>query len=99
MPLEDFTSKTWTVKTSDSKTCVAEDTVEIYESRGALVIKCGGKILHENGSYNEKTNKIEVDGTEIIRLQIEYVGGTATPIGGSWTAEDTAGGVGGGKGD
>jgi hypothetical protein len=97
MPVEDFTGKTWKIKTSDSKTCVAKDIVEIYPSRGALVIECGGKVLHDNASYNTETNRIEVDNVEILRLQIEYVGGTSIPIGGSWTAEDTVGGVGGGE--
>lgn len=95
MPSSDFTDKIWKIKTSECKTCVDQDLVKIYESRGALVIECGGKILHENASHNPETNRIEVDGKEILRLQIEYIG-PSLEIGGSWTAEDTAGGVDGG---
>ncbi|HEY0555646.1 MAG TPA: hypothetical protein VGG20_15425 [Thermoanaerobaculia bacterium] len=102
MPFEDFAGRgrIWTIQFSDSKTCLEKTQVRFSGSEDEVWVDCGGGVPFPIGKYNKGTNRIDLGGYE-IRLQLVYVPKIPTPIGGSWTAEDTAGGVGGGgeKGD
>jgi hypothetical protein len=90
MPIEDFTSKTWTVIPPGSDECPAGQTVKISESGGVIEVQCNDKTYTAVG-YDGKANKIDL-GDHEIRLQIAYVLKRLGPGGGSWTAEDTPSG-------
>ena len=94
MPFEDFSKKTWRVTAPGSEQCPTGDTVRISISADqAVTVECGGKAPYAKAKYNEGTNRIETDDYE-IRLQITFIPKVLGPVGGSWTAEDTSGGVG-----
>jgi hypothetical protein len=94
MPFEDFGKKTWKVITMDSEECRSGEEVKISRSAdGVVTIECGGKARYPGAKYNEGNNRIETD-THEVRLQIVFVPKGLGPITGSWTAEDTSGGVG-----
>jgi hypothetical protein len=96
MPFDDFSKKVWIVIPPGSEECKTGETVEIAMSAdGAVTIKCGGKAHYGGAKYNEGNNRIETE-THDIRLQIVFVPKDSGRIGGSWTAEDTSGGVSGG---
>ncbi len=98
MPFEDFAGRgrNWTIKLSDSKTCLEERQVVFTGSEGEVLVDCGGGVPFPIGTYDKATNSIDL-GTHEIRLHLVYSlkAQIPTPVGGSWTAEDTAGGIGG----
>ncbi|HEX4966646.1 MAG TPA: hypothetical protein VF173_37900, partial [Thermoanaerobaculia bacterium] len=96
MPFEDF-KRTWKVTVSNSPQCEGDDTVVISGVEKAVKVTCFGKdkTYSLEGAYDELTNRIKGEGFG-IGLQIMYEAEGQTPITGSWTAEDTAGGGGDG---
>jgi hypothetical protein len=99
MPLDDFTSpkRKWIIKSSDSETCQQTKQVTFCEEKnGEITVKCGGEKSFPPGKYDGGKNRIDLGDYEIrLKLQLVYGPTSGGPIGGSWTAEDTAGGVGG----
>ena len=106
MSIEDFT-RLWSVTESGVKECSFNDGIKI-EKIGTckpgdpvkVTVTCikenpDDNLMYPEGTYNESDNTITGEGYK-IQLQIKFseqVGQGG--ITGSWTANDTAGGVGG----
>jgi hypothetical protein len=101
MAIKDFTDKTWRITSFENSPECEKGEVQIRALENGedgenvdVEVQCEKAIY--TGKYLESDNSIDLD-THVIRLQVSYrPKDTQVPIGGSWTAEDTTGGVGGG---
>jgi hypothetical protein len=105
MPINDFTDKKWMVSESGVTECSFMDGIEIVKCKPEDPEDKGVKVTckrrdpqkdftYPKGIYCEPTNTIKgEDGSYEIQLQIKFAILVGTPITGSWTANDTAGGA------
>jgi hypothetical protein len=90
MPVEDFTSKTWTVTRAESDSTIKQGdsvTFSVTNGKVTIVAKRPGEIYTEPADYIEG-NKIKMADGHRIGFQIQCKNDLG---GGSWTAEDTSG--------
>ena len=99
MSIKDFT-RPWVVSESGVRECSFRDGIEICDLGNNVVqVTCKKgdpqkDFTYPKGIYCEPTNTIKgEDGSYEIQLQIKFAIMVGTPITGSWTANDTAGGV------
>jgi hypothetical protein len=102
MSIEDFT-RLWSVFESGVRECSFDDGIEIVKCKPedpedtvvkvTCIKRSGDNFIYPTGMYNKSDNTITGEGYK-IELQIKFSEqGGRGGITGSWTANDTAGGI------
>jgi len=100
MSLEEYTKTTWKIIDPPSPTpCKKDEVIKISGPSANVSVICSGSHKYENGVYQDSSDTIENDVYVISFVKknpYQIKCSLKGPQGGSWTADDNAGGYGNG---